>query len=136
MALVGPELLASVKASQGQGLSKPEQAKAAGYVRIVGKGEKAGAEIPDTHSFSNALLEAHGYTFGERRSSGRGPTGLLHVSKAGAVMVGPAYLRGLEVNPGDEFQVKVEAAEGRIVLELLEPEDSAAEGSRRQLAFA
>lgn len=128
--LTGQQLLDSVHASQG--LSKAEQARAAGYIRTVNKGENAGKVIPDVVAFSNALLEAHGYEFGEPNRGKKPARGILRVGKSGALLIGPAYLRELEVQTGDEFDVKIETADGRILLELLEP----AEPARKQFELA
>jgi hypothetical protein len=117
MALEGKELLAAVKNLVKEDQSKSAIAKACGYSRVVKKGERAGAEIPDVQAFSVALLEAQGFMFG---SSGRtySPRGVVTKTKAGLLIVGSAYHGDAE--PGTQYKV-INEEDGVIVLEPLEP---------------
>lgn len=111
--LTGKELLAKVKETNGA--SKAEQAKACGYVRVVSRGENEGDEVTDVHGFLSALAEAHGITFG---NSVRGfkSNGTLKVNSSGQVLVGPAYLKKLGIEPGSVVSVEAVEESGELVL--------------------
>jgi hypothetical protein len=113
MALTGKELLARVQALSGS--SKAAQAEACGYVRIVQRGENEGAAVIDTHNFLIALAEAHGISFGNGVHSFKS-NGKLKVNGNGQVLIGPAYLKKLGIEPGSVVSVDVLEESGELVL--------------------
>ena len=106
MALTGSELLAKVKETGD--VSKSELVRAAGYVST----KKDGSERLNFTAFYEALLEAKGVSLGEGGGSGKGKAGrsLSYVAKVqfnGNLLVGKAYTGMLDLQPGDEFEIKL-----------------------------
>ena len=104
--LVGAELLAKVK-DLGD-VSKSDVVRACGYV----SDKKDGGERLNFTAFYEALLEAKGVNLGTGGSSGVGKGGRKLSYKAvvqgnGNLLIGKAYTAMLELNPGDEFQIKL-----------------------------
>lgn len=103
--LKGSDLIAKVK--QLGDLTREEKAKACGYVKT----EKDGSERIKLIAFLNALLEAEGvdldtpsnrYLTGGRKASYR-----VCVQSNGNVLVGSAYTKAMDVQPGEEFQISL-----------------------------
>ena len=104
--LVGAELLAKVK--ELGDVSKSDVVRACGYV----SDKKDGGERLNFTAFYEALLEAKGVNLGTGGSSGVGKGGRKLSYKAvvqgnGNLLVGKAYTAMLELEPGDEFQIKL-----------------------------
>ena len=114
MALTGSELLAKVKETGD--VSKSELVRAAGYVST----KKDGSERLNFTAFYEALLEAKGVSLGEGAGSGKGKAGrsLSYVAKVqfnGNLLVGKAYTGMLDLQPGDEFEIKLGRKQIRLV---------------------
>ena len=104
--LVGAELLAKVK-DLGD-VSKSDLAKGCGYVST----KKDGGERINFTAFYEALLEAKGLTLSGIGTGGVGKGGrkLSYTAKVqgnGNLLVGKAYTAMLDLNPGDEFTIKL-----------------------------
>ena len=104
--LTGAELLNRVK--ELGDCAKTDLAKGCGY--IVTK--KDGSEQVKFTQFYEALLEAKGLTFSTGGSGGVGKGGRKLSYKAvvqgnGNLLIGKAYTAMLDLNPGDEFDIKL-----------------------------
>ena len=93
MALIGSELLAQVKES-GE-ISKSDLVRSCGYV----SSKKDGTERLNFTAFYEALLEAKGVS--------RSLSYVATVQGNGNLLIGKAYTALLELNPGDEFEIKL-----------------------------
>ncbi|CAK6689043.1 hypothetical protein BBFGKLBO_00536 [Synechococcus sp. CBW1107] len=114
MALTGAELLAKVKALGD--VPKSDLVRAAGYVST----KKDGSERLNFTAFYEALLEAKGVSLGDGASTGKGPGGrtLSYVARVqgnGNLLVGKAYTAMLDLEPGDEFEIKLGRKQIRLV---------------------
>ena len=106
MPLSGSELLAKVK--ELSEASKSELVRECGYV----SSKKDGAERLNFTAFYEALLEAKGLSLGDGSSKGRGKGGrtlsyVATVQGNGNLLIGKAYTALLDLNPGDEFEIKL-----------------------------
>jgi hypothetical protein len=106
MALSGTELLAKVK--ELGDAPKSELVRECGYVST----KKDGGERLNFTAFYEALLEAKGLSFGEGNGKGRGKGGrtlsyVATVQGNGNLLIGKAYTALLDLNPGDEFEIKL-----------------------------
>jgi len=106
MALSGTELLAKVK--ELGDAPKSELVRECGYVST----KKDGGERLNFTAFYEALLEAKGLSFGEGNGKGRGKGGrtlsyTARVQFNGNLLVGKAYTAVLDLQPGDEFEIKL-----------------------------
>ena len=104
--LTGSELLAKVK-DLGD-CAKTDLARGCGYVVT----KKDGGEQVKFTQFYEALLEAKGLTFSTSGSAGIGKVGRKLSYKAvvqgnGNLLIGKAYTAILELNPGDEYEIKL-----------------------------
>jgi hypothetical protein len=123
--LTGSDLLAKVK--ELGDASKSELVRACGYVST----KKDGSERLNFTAFYEALLEAKGLSLGSD-STGRGKGGrklsyVATVQGNGNLLVGKAYTAMLDLEPGDEFEIKL----GRKQIQLIpagsvEDDDTAA----------
>ena len=114
MALIGSELLAKVKETGD--VSKSELVRAAGYVST----KMDGSERLNFTAFYEALLEAKGVSLGDGVGSGKGKAGrslsyLAKVQFNGNLLVGKAYTGMLDLQPGDEFEIKLGRKQLRLV---------------------
>ena len=114
MPLSGSELLAKVK--ELSDASKSELVRECGYV----SSKKDGAERLNFTAFYEALLEAKGLSLGDGSGKGRGKGGrslsyVATVQGNGNLLIGKAYTALLDLNPGDEFEIKL----GRKQIKLL-----------------
>lgn len=114
MALTGADLLAKVK-ELGEA-SKSELVRAAGYVST----KKDGSERLNFTAFYEALLEAKGVSLGHDAGTGKGPGGrtlsyVATVQGNGNLLVGKAYTAMLDLQPGDEFEIKLGRKQIRLV---------------------
>ena len=108
--LTGADLLAKVK--ELGDVSKSDMAKACGYVST----KKDGGERINFTSFYEALLSAKGIDLGGG-SAGIGKGGRKLSYKAvvqgnGNLLVGKAYTAMLDLQPGDEFTIKLSKKKG------------------------
>ena len=104
--LTGSDLLAKVK-DLGD-VSKSDLVKACGYVST----KKDGGERLNFTAFYEALLEAKGVNLAVGGAAGVGkggrkPSYTAKVQGNGNLLVGKAYTAMLELNPGDEFTIKL-----------------------------
>ncbi len=101
--LVGEELLNKVK--ELENVSKEEKAKACGYYTI----NKNGIERVNMMKFLNALIDAEGIQLDSTSSAnGRGERSAnyrISVQSNGNLLIGSAYTKQMELNPGDEFEI-------------------------------
>ena len=106
MALTGADLLAKIK-ELGEA-SKSDLVRAAGYVST----KKDGSERLNFTAFYEALLEAKGVSLGDGSGTGKGPgnRSLSYVARVqgnGNLLVGKAYTAMLDLEPGNEFEIKL-----------------------------
>ena len=104
--LIGTKLLAKVR--ELSDVSKYDLVRSAGYVST----KKDGIERLNFTTFYVALLEANGMHLGAGSSGGKGKPGrsLSYATKIhfnGNLLVGKAYTALLDLNPGDEFEIKL-----------------------------
>ena len=103
--LTGSELLAKVK-DLGD-VSKTDLATACGYVSE----KKDGSQRVNFTAFYEALLNAKGIDLGTGSAGvGKGGRKLSYVAKVqgnGNLLIGKAYTAMLNLEPGDEFQIKL-----------------------------
>ncbi|NJN31414.1 MAG: hypothetical protein HC824_14050 [Synechococcales cyanobacterium RM1_1_8] len=102
--LSGVELLKKVK--ELGNLSKEEKAKACGYSATT----KSGRDRVNLMKFYNALIEAEGIDLDGKKgdTSGRGGRSASYritVQSNGNLLIGAAYTKQMDLNPGDEFQI-------------------------------
>ena len=112
--LVGSELLSKVK--ELGDVSKSELVRSCGYV----SSKKDGAERLNFTAFYEALLEAKGLHFGGGQAGGSGKGGrkltyTATVQGNGNLLVGKAYTNLLNLEPGDEFEIKLGRKQIRLV---------------------
>ena len=101
--LTGDDLLARVK--ELGDASKTDLVRACGYVSI----KKDGTERLNFTAFYEALLEAKGAGLGSSKpgKAGRKLSFNTKVQFNGNLMVGKAYTNLLDLQPGDEFEIKL-----------------------------
>ena len=112
--LTGSELLAKVK--ELGDVSKSDLVRSCGYV----SSKKDGSERLNFTAFYEALLAAKGVSLGEGGGKGRGKGGrkLSYTTKVqfnGNLLVGKAYTAMLDLQPGDEFEIKLGKKQIRLV---------------------
>jgi hypothetical protein len=110
--LTGSELLSKVK--ELGDASKSEVVRACGYV----SSKKDGADRLNFTAFYEALLEAKGVEFGANSKIGKGGRKLSYVATVqgnGNLLIGKAYTALLELNPGDEFDIKLGRKQIRLI---------------------
>lgn len=101
--LEGEELVQKVK-DLGD-LSKDEKAKACGYCTVT----KNGVERVNMMKFLNALIDAKGIEL-DITSNGSGRGGRtasyrISVQSNGNLLIGSAYTKQMNLQPGDEFEI-------------------------------
>ena len=103
--LTGADLLTKVK--ELGDVSKSDVVRACGYV----SSKKDGTERLNFTAFYEALLDAKGVNLGGGSAGlGKGGRKLSYVATVqgnGNLLIGKAYTAMLELNPGDEFQIKL-----------------------------
>ena len=112
--LTGTDLLSKVK-DLGD-VSKTDLARSCGYVSA----KKDGGERVNFTAFYEALLEAKGVTLstGGGPALGKGGRKLSYTAKVqgnGNLLVGKAYTALLELETGDEFEIKLGKKQIRLV---------------------
>lgn len=103
--LTGTELLEKVK---GLGeLSKEEKARECGYYTLT----KNGVERVNMMKFLNALIDAEGIELdGKQSGNGRGGRSAsyrISVQSNGNLLIGAAYTKQMDLEPGDEFEISL-----------------------------
>ncbi|MDX2273286.1 MAG: AbrB family transcriptional regulator [Cyanobacteriota bacterium] len=102
--LIGQELLDKVTSMEKA--DRKEKARACGYVTKT----KNGQERVNLMQFTNALIQAVGVDLDandESGSRGRTPTYKVSVHKNGNLLIGAAYTKKMNLQPGDEFEIKL-----------------------------
>jgi hypothetical protein len=103
--LIGEALLTKVK--ELDSLGKEEKARECGYYTIT----KNGVERVNMMKFLNALIEAEGIQLdGKSSTSGRGGRSASYritVQSNGNLLIGSAYTKQMNLNPGDEFEISL-----------------------------
>lgn len=112
--LTGSELLA--KSKELKGVSESDKVRACGYVST----NKNGAERLNFTAYYKALLIAQGYSSGEDATSGIGKGGrklsyVATVQGNGNLLIGKAYTALLELEAGDEFEIKLGRKQIRLI---------------------
>jgi hypothetical protein len=102
--LTGEALLRKVK--ELGNLSKEEKAKACGYVTQT----KGGVDRVNKMKFLNALIEAQGIELDGKQKDlngrgGRSASYRIAVQANGNLLIGPAYTKQMDLEPGDEFKI-------------------------------
>jgi hypothetical protein len=125
--LTGSDLLAKVK--ELGDVSKSELVRSCGYVST----KKDGTERLNFTAFYEALLGAKGVNLGtdsSGRGTGKAGRSLSYVTKIqfnGNLMVGKAYTAMLDLQPGDEFEIKLGRKQIKLIpLGSTEEDDTAA----------
>jgi hypothetical protein len=112
--LTGSDLLAKVK--ELGDVSKSDLVRSCGYVST----KKDGSERLNFTAFYEALLEAKGVSLGESGGKGgsKGGRKLSYVATVqgnGNLLVGKAYTAMLDLQPGDEFEIKLGRKQIRLI---------------------
>ena len=112
--LTGSDLLNKVK--ELGDVSKSDLVRACGYV----SDKKSGGERLNFTAFYEALLEAKGVNLGTTGTGGIGKAGhkLTYVATVQGndnLLVGKAYTAMLDLQPGDEFEIKLGRKQIRLV---------------------
>ena len=110
--LTGSELLAKVK--ELCDFSKSDLVRSCGYV----SSKKDGSERLNFTAFYEALLEAKGVSLGDGGGKGKGGRKLSYTATVqgnGNLLVGKAYTAMLDLQPGDEFEIKLGKKQIRLV---------------------
>jgi hypothetical protein len=113
--LTGSELLAKVK--ELGDVSKSDLVRSCGYVST----KKDGSERLNFTAFYEALLGAKGVSLGTDaggRSTGKAGRKLSYTATVqgnGNLLVGKAYTATLDLQPGDEFEIKLGKKQIRLV---------------------
>ena len=111
--LTGDELIDFVEANQG--VSEPELARAAGYLRVT----KTGREQVLKKRFMAAVLAAKDLTIGAAPIRDRGKTAqyVTTVHTNGVILLGNTYSKAAGCNPGDKLLITVAEGEVRVTLD-------------------
>ena len=116
--LTGEQLLAKI--AELEGATKEQKAKECGYVTVA----KNGQERVNMMKFYNALMDAKGIELdgnGEApRRGGKAASYRVAVQSNGNLLVGAAYTKQLELQPGEEFQIQL----GRKHIKLVKIDES------------
>lgn len=111
--LTGADLLAKVK--ELGDCNKTELVRSCGYVSL----KKDGSERLNFTSFYEALLEAKGVDVGgskaNRGRAGRKLSFRTKVQFNGNLLIGKAYTALLDLEPGDEFEIKLGKKSVRLI---------------------
>ncbi len=102
--LTGKALIKKVKELGNAG--KEEKARACGYYTI----KKNGSERVNMLKFLNALIEAEGIELEGKQEGGRGGRSASYkvsVQSNGNILIGAAYTKQMELQPGDTFEISL-----------------------------
>ena len=101
--LIGEELLKKVK--ELETISKDDKAKQCGYYTVT----KNGIERVNMMKFLNALIDAEGIQLDSSPSAngrgGRSASYRIGVQSNGNLLIGAAYTKQMNLQPGDEFVI-------------------------------
>lgn len=101
--LTGQDLIQKVK--ELESLSKEDKARACGYSSLT----KAGKPRVNLMKFMNALIEAEGIQFDMAQNGngrgGRSASYRISVQANGNLLIGSAYTKQMNLQPGDEFEI-------------------------------
>jgi len=101
--LIGEELLKKVK--ELETISKDDKAKQCGYYTVT----KNGIERVNMMKFLNALIDAEGIQLDSSPSAngrgGRSASYRISVQSNGNLLIGAAYTKQMNLQPGDEFVI-------------------------------
>ena len=101
--LIGEELLKKVK--ELETISKDDKAKQCGYYTVT----KNGIERVNMMKFLNALIDAEGIQLDSSPSAngrgGRSASYRISVQQNGNLLIGAAYTKQMNLQPGDEFVI-------------------------------
>ncbi|MGD1852525.1 MAG: AbrB family transcriptional regulator [Cyanophyceae cyanobacterium] len=101
--LTGKALL--TKVDQLETASKEEKARECGYYTVTSKG----VERVNMMKFYNALIEAKGIELDNKQKpngrGGRSASYRISVQSNGNLLIGSAYTKKMELEPGDEFEI-------------------------------
>lgn len=104
-ALTGEALLTKVKDLEH--LSKEEKARECGYYTLT----KNNVERVNMMKFLNALIDAEGIELdGKQQGNGRGGRSAsyrISVQSNGNLLIGAAYTKQMDLEPGDEFEISL-----------------------------
>lgn len=104
-ALTGEALLRKVKDLEH--LNKEEKARECGYYTLT----KNGVERVNMMKFLNALIDAEGIELdGKQLGNGRGGRSAsyrISVQSNGNLLIGAAYTKQMDLQPGDEFEISL-----------------------------
>ena len=106
--LIGKALLKKIKelSKTNPNASRRELASLCGYEKPT----KKGGSRTNVAKFYEELLEAKGLNLGsnsESKRRGRELTYRMSVQKNGQLLIGAAYLKSMELEPGTEFDIKL-----------------------------
>jgi hypothetical protein len=103
--LTGESLLAKVK--QLENLTKEEKARECGYYTVT----KNGVERVNMMKFLNALIDAEGIELDSKSTAngrgGRSASYRITVQSNGNLLIGSAYTKQMNLQPGDEFEISL-----------------------------
>ncbi|MBL1176091.1 AbrB family transcriptional regulator [Pantanalinema sp. GBBB05] len=103
--LTGEPLLKKVK--ELGNLSKEEKARECGYYTVT----KNGVERVNMMKFLNALIDAEGIELdgkvGPNGRGGRSASYRISVQSNGNLLIGSAYTKQMDLQPGDEFEISL-----------------------------
>ncbi|GAB4136852.1 MAG: AbrB family transcriptional regulator [Cyanobacteria bacterium J069] len=103
--LTGESLLAKVK--QLENLTKEEKARECGYYTVT----KNGVERVNMMKFLNALIDAEGIELDSKSAvngrGGRSASYRITVQSNGNLLIGSAYTKQMNLQPGDEFEISL-----------------------------
>jgi hypothetical protein len=110
--LTGSDLLAKVK--ELGDVSKSDLVRSCSYVST----KKDGSERLNFTAFYEALLEAKGVDLGGSGKVGKGGRKFSYVATVqgnGNLLIGKAYTAMLDLQPGDEFEIKLGRKQVRLI---------------------
>lgn len=103
--LTGKALVAKVE--ELGNLSKTDKARECGYYTTTG----SGTERVNMMKFYNALIEATGIELDNKQKpngrGGRSASYRISVQSNGNLLIGSAYTKKMELEPGDEFEISL-----------------------------
>ncbi|ABG51115.1 transcriptional regulator AbrB [Trichodesmium erythraeum IMS101] len=103
--LQGEDLLTKVKDLGNK--TKEDKARACGYYTVT----KNGVERVNMMKFLNALIDAEGIKLdGKQNGNGRGGRSAsyrISVQSNGNLLIGAAYTKQMDLQPGDEFEISL-----------------------------
>jgi AbrB-like transcriptional regulator len=108
-----------------ENLTKEEKAKACGYYTIM----RDGTERLNMMKFLNALIDAEGIELDGRPSNGQSRGGRsasyrISVQANGNLLIGSAYTKKLDLQPGNEFEISLGRRHIRLKQVMAESEES------------